>query len=133
MFFSDILQDYVSSVCMFQLFHVDVAKVDRMLHMLQWCSKRTLQASIGNVLSVFLHVCCKCFQMHISSVLSIYKLASGYFKSRSRCCIYCNSVLTLCPKCFIYFRHMLQRFYLNVVKVDLVFEFCSGAVTSRVL
>jgi hypothetical protein len=64
--------------------------------------------------------CFICFLLYVASV------ASGCFKSRSGYCTCCNGVSTVCPKCFICFRRMLQRFHLDLTKVDLVFECCSG-------
>ena len=65
----------------------------------------------------FFHVSCKCF---ICILLHVASVASGCFKSKSGCCTCCNGVSTICHKCFICFRHILQMFYLDVAKVDLV-------------
>jgi hypothetical protein len=62
---------------MLQLFHLDVAKVNRgMLHML--------------------HICCKCFQRHVASVcLKMFHLFLDICCNRFLfgCCICCNSML----------------------------------------
>jgi hypothetical protein len=89
--------------------------------------------------AMVVHVCCKRLSlmfylflyMYIASVsdacpmcficLLLYyvaSVASGCFKSRSGCFTYCNGVSTICFKYFIYFRCMLQMFYLDVTKVD---------------
>ena len=61
--------------CMLHMFHLDIAKVDLVLHMLQWlytyaanahfkcfsCFKRMLQVFYLNIayVAVAIHVCCK--------------------------------------------------------------------------
>ena len=101
-----------------------------MLHMLQWlymyvasvypqCFICFLYTYVASVSDAFL----KCF---ICLLLYVASVASGCFKSRSGCCTCCNGVSTICHKCFICFRRMLQRFHLDFVKVDLVFKCCSG-------
>ena len=107
--------------CMFHLFHVDVAKVD-------WD------------VAIVVHICCKylspmfhlffytyvasvsdaCLKCFICLLLYVASVASGCFKSKSGCCTCCNGVSTVCSKCFIYLRRMLQRFYLDIAKVDRV-------------
>jgi len=84
------------------------------------------------------HVCCKrlsrmfylfftrmlqVFQTHVSSVficflLYVASVASGCFTNRSGCYTCCNGVSTVCSKCFICFRRILQKFHLDVAKVD---------------
>jgi hypothetical protein len=59
--------------------------------------------------------CLKCF---ICLLLYVASVATRCFKSRPGCCTCCNGVSTVCFKCFIYFRSMLQRFHLYVAKVD---------------
>ena len=61
-------------------------------------------------------VCFQCFICHLLYVASV----ASVFKSRSGCLTYCNGVSSVCPKYFIYFRLILQIFYLNVTKIDLV-------------
>jgi len=82
--------------------------------------------SIPNVSSVFgthmLQVFQTCLNCFICVLLYVASVASRCFKSRSGCCTYCNCVTTICHKYFICFRYMLHRFYLDVVKVDIVFE-----------
>jgi len=75
--------------CMFHMFHLDVAKVDLVLHILQW-----LYTYVSNI-SAVLNVCCKCF---------IWMLQWLY--------MYVTSV---CSKCF---RPMLQVFHLDVAYVS---------------
>ena len=107
---------------MFQLFHADVAKVDRnvacIAMLVHVCCKRLyLMFHL-----FFVHVCCKCFKctsqvFHVSSFMCC-KCCIWMFKSRSGCYTCCNGVSTVCYKCFICFRRMLQRFYPDVAKVD---------------
>jgi hypothetical protein len=59
--------------------------------------------------------CLKCF---IYLLLYVASVATRCFKSRSGYCICCNSVSTVCSKCYICFRRMLQRFHLDITKVD---------------
>jgi hypothetical protein len=130
--FSNMLQSYVSSVSKIcsNCFHADVVKVDwdvaYVAMVVHLCCNR---------LSLMFHFFCtrmlQVFQTHVSSVSSIFFLyvasvASECFKSRSVCCTCCNDILTICPKYFICFRHMLQMFHLDIIKVDLVFECYSG-------
>jgi hypothetical protein len=93
-----------------------------MLHMLQLLY--TYVASVyPNVSSVFLYTyvvsvsdaCLKCF---ICLLLYVVSVVSRCFKSRSGCCICCNDVSIVRCKGFIYFRRTLQRFHLDVTKVD---------------
>jgi hypothetical protein len=99
--------------CMLHMFYLDVAKVDLVLHMLQWlytyvasvcfkcfsCFKRILQVFYLDVayVALALHVCCKyrfkmfqLFQTYVASVLS-------------RCCLCCSAHI-----------HMLQTYVINV-------------------
>jgi hypothetical protein len=98
-----------------------------MLHILQ--QLYTYIASVCPQSSVS-DTCIKCFICFLSYVASI---ATGCFKSRSGCCTCCNNVSIVCLKCFIYFRCMLQRFHLDVAKVDLAFECCSGTHLPQLL
>jgi hypothetical protein len=74
--------------------------------------------------------CCK-YMFQVFHVFQTYavNVSSKCFKSRSWCCTCCNGYTT-CFKCFIYFQTMLQLFYLDVLKVDLVLHvfFYSGVV-----
>jgi hypothetical protein len=98
---------------MLQLFHLDVVKLD-----------------LDVAFAIASHVYCKymfqifhLFQKYVASVLS------GCCKSRSGCCIYCNSYVTsVCSKCFICFRHMLQVCHLGVAKVDLDVAYVAMAI-----
>jgi hypothetical protein len=40
------------------------------------------------------------------------------------CCTCCNGVSTVCSKCFICFRRMLQSFHLDIIKVDRGVAWC---------
>ena len=142
------------------MFRIDVVKVDRDYCICYNGYTCMLQASVSNVLSVLLDVCCKCFYLDVAYVshiclqvflpgccicfamtfqvflgvfasvsnacfkcficllLYVASVASGCFKSRSGCCSCCNGVPIVCSKCFIYFRCMLQRFHLDIAKVD---------------
>jgi hypothetical protein len=72
------------------------------------------------------------FQTHVSSVSSVFfYMLQVLHLNISGCCTYCNGVSTIYPKCFIYFRRMLQMFHLYVAKVDLVFECCSWTHLSQ--
>ena len=67
---------FMSFKCMLHMFHLDVAKVDLVLHMLQWlymyvasvcfkclsCFKYMLQVFYLDIayVAVAMHVCCKC-------------------------------------------------------------------------
>jgi hypothetical protein len=55
---------------------------------------------------------------HPSSFCMLQVFAFGCFKNRLGCCTCYNGVLTVCFKCFIRFRCMLQMFHLDVAKVD---------------
>jgi hypothetical protein len=121
--------------CMSQLFHADVVKVD----------------GDATYISMVVHVCCKhlfpmfhlflyayvasvsdaCLKCCICILLYVASVASGCFKSRLWCCTCCNGVLTVCPKCIICFICLLQKFYLDVTKLDLVFDCCSGTHLSQ--
>jgi hypothetical protein len=135
------LQTYVSSVSVvsdicsncfnadvvcFNCFHADVVKVDRDITMVvHVCCKHLSQCFICvlyTYVASVLDACLKCF---ICVLFYIASVASECFKSRSRYCTCCNDVSTICPKYFICFRRMSQKFYLDVTKVDLVFECCS--------
>jgi hypothetical protein len=85
---------------------------------------RVLQASIPNVSSIF----CTCILhvFHLSSFVYCNCCISMFLKVNRDVCTCCNGVSIVCPKRFIYFRRMLQRSYLNVAKIDLVFECSSG-------
>jgi hypothetical protein len=69
----------------------------------------------------FVHVSLQVFHTHVSGVLYLLSyvasVTSGCLKSRSGYCTHCNGVSTICLKCFICFRRMLQIFHMNVVKV----------------
>jgi hypothetical protein len=61
---------------MLQVFHMDVAKIDRdVTHVAMVVhSTRMLQASVPNVSSAFLDICCKCTYLdvaYISHMLSV--------------------------------------------------------------
>jgi hypothetical protein len=73
--------------CMLHMFNLDIAKVDLVLHMLQW---------LYYVASV-LYECCKWTYTYVASV---------------------------CFKCFIRFRCMLQVFYLDVPYVSVAIYMC---------
>jgi hypothetical protein len=73
---------------MLQIFHIDVAKVDGMLHMLQRLYTM-LQTSVPNISSVFSDVCCKCVYLdvvyvaHISCkcfISILHMFCNGFFK-----------------------------------------------------
>jgi hypothetical protein len=116
--------------CTFQLLRADVAKVDQDIAYVAMvahvCCKRL---SLMFHLFLYMYVasvsdaCLKCFICLLWYVASV---AFECFKNRSRCCTCWNDVLTICLKCFIYFRRILQRFHPDVVKVNLMFESCSG-------
>jgi hypothetical protein len=131
--------------CMFHVFQIYVAYV------LSGCCKS--RSGIAYVVMV-IHVYCKCmfqmfqlFQIYVTSVSSGYCICcSGYTRKlqvcfpnisvvssrccmfSSGCCICCNSytryVASVCSKCFTYFRHMLQAFYLDVACVAMVIHIC---------
>jgi hypothetical protein len=75
--------------CMLHMFHLDVTKVNLVLHM--------LQVYVSSVSAVS-NICCKCF------ILMLYMLQWLY-----------TYVANVCFKCFTYFGRMLQVFYLDVV------------------
>ena len=125
--FSNMLRAYVSSVSVvsdvcFNCFMQMLQRWIMMLHMLQWlfmyvssvypqCFIWFLYTYVASVLDA----CLKCF---ICLLLYVASVASGCFEIRSGCCTCCNGVSTICSKCFIHFRRMLQMFYLDVAKVD---------------
>jgi hypothetical protein len=84
---------------MFQVFHLDVAKVD--LDVAYTC---ILQAYVFERFSVASNVCFMCF------VWMLHIFCNGYT------CFF--GVSDICCKCFSYFGHILQVFYLNITKVD---------------
>jgi len=69
----------------------------------------------------FVRVCCKWLrrmsQVFMCILLYVTSVASGCFKSGLGCCTCCNDVSTVC---FICFRRMLQIFYLDVAKIDML-------------
>jgi hypothetical protein len=91
-----------------------------------WCSRAAArrrlqlrgqnQPALASPFPYIVNICFKCFscyQRHVTSV------SYGYYKSRSGCCICCKCfrdmlqvfqrhVISVCSKCFIYFRRMLQ-------------------------
>jgi hypothetical protein len=67
--------------CMFQLFHADVANIDRDIFICCNGCTRMLQASILNISSFFIHIYCKCFR-HMSQVFHLS------FFIRCKCCIW---------------------------------------------
>jgi hypothetical protein len=89
---------------LFQVFHLDAAKVD--LRCCICCNDkiRMLQAYV-QVLQVF--------QTYVANV------SSGCFKVDLGVA-HVAMAIHACFKCFICFRHMLQMFYLDVAKVDLM-------------
>ena len=116
------LQPHISCFrCMLHTFHLNVAKVDLVLHILQLlytygasvcfkcfgCFKRMLQVFYLDIAYVApaIHVCYKC-------IFQIFQLFQTYVANiLSRCCS-CYSahtyIASVCCKCFIYFRRMLQ-------------------------
>jgi hypothetical protein len=99
------------------MFHLDVAKVDLVLHMLQWLM---LQVYASNVSAVS-NICCKCFYLdvaymlqwphtYVASVRFIYfrcMLQVSYLDVPSVSVAY-TYVASVYSKCFICFRRMLQ-------------------------
>ena len=95
---------------MFQVFHTDVAKVDR---------------DAAHVV-IAIHVCFKyMFQMFHLFQRNVASVLSRCCKSRSRCCIYMH-VASICFKCFRCFICILQVFHLDVAKVDIDVAYVSG-------
>ena len=105
--------------CMLHMFHLDVAKVDLVLHMLQW------------LYTYFASVCFKCFSYFkrmLQSVLSGYCICC----SGNTCMLQVyvpnvSPVSHLCCKCFIWmfhiamlpmFRHLLQASIQNISSVS---------------
>jgi len=78
--------------CMLHMFHLDVAKVDLVLYM--------LQVYVLNV-SAISNVCCKCFIWILPMLQWLYMY-----------------VTNVCSKCFTYFIPMLQMFHLDVAYVS---------------
>ena len=109
---------------MFQVFHLDVAKVDMGCRLCYNDNIRMLQAYVSSVLGIFrrmfqvfhldvayvvmaLPACCKrVFQVFHTYVISVL---FGCCKSRSRCCICCYDYTRMfhVHVRFIYFRRML--------------------------
>jgi hypothetical protein len=142
------LQMYVSIVsdiseAMLQSFHMDITKVDqRILHMLQVferdvvsiCSNRFIcfQTYFASVLIWMLHmsshICCNnmfqmfhLFQSSVAASVFMLQVASVL----SGCCISFHTYVTsVCSKCFICFRRMLQVFYLDVAYVGVSIYIC---------
>jgi hypothetical protein len=85
--------------CMLHMFHLDVAKVDLVLHMLQWLY--TYVAS----------VCFKCFS-YFKRMLQLFYLDIGYVAVAIHVCCKCMF------ECFTCFRPMLQVFHLDVAYVQ---------------
>jgi hypothetical protein len=85
---------------MVHMFHLDVAKVDLVLHMLQWLM---LQVYVSNVSAVS-NICCKCFIWILHICWNSYT--------------YVASVRFIC------FRRMLQVFYLDVPSVSVAIHVC---------
>jgi hypothetical protein len=83
------------------MFHLDIAKIDLVLHMLQWLY--TYVAS----------VCFKCFS-YSKCMLQVFYIDVVYV---ALLYIYVASV---CYKCFSYFKCMLQVLYLDVAYVTMV-------------
>ena len=87
---------------MLQIFHTDVAKVDQMLHILQWLCMYVANMC-PNVSSVFSDVCCKCVYLDVAYVSHIccecfiwmLRLFAMVFK------FFFASVLNPCFKCSI--------------------------------
>jgi hypothetical protein len=107
---------------MLQKIDWDVAYVAMVVHV---CCKRLSQMFHLFLCTYVVSVsdaCLKCF------ICFLLYVASKCFKSKSGCCTCCNSVSTICHKYFISFRRILQMFRLDVAKVDLVFECCSGTL-----
>jgi hypothetical protein len=63
--------------------------------------------------------CCKCLFQVVQMFEYVASVLYWCCKSRLRCCTYCNMFSSVCPKCFIYFRRILQVFHLDVAKVYL--------------
>ena len=109
---------------MLQVLHVDVAKVDRdVAYVARGVCTRMLQASILNVSSIFqtyaasvfiwmLHM----FHTYVASVLSrcciCFAMAFQVFSGVLQ--VFQTHVLSV----LFVFRHMLQMFHLDVLKVD---------------
>jgi hypothetical protein len=55
-----------------QVFHTDVAKVDRGCCICCNSCTHMLQASVPNILSVFSDVCCKCVYLDIAYIFRTY-------------------------------------------------------------
>jgi hypothetical protein len=92
---------------MFQVFHADVAKVDRDVA----------------YIAMIIHVCCKClflmFHLFFRRMLQVY--LSGYcicLQLFFKCFYVCFAcALGACFECFSSFVHMLQLFYFDVSKL----------------
>jgi hypothetical protein len=121
---------------MFQVFQLFQMYVSIVLY--GCCKSRLVCCHVAMVItyvaSVYLH-CFICFlYTYVASVsnawcficllLYVISVVSRCCKSRSGCCTCCNGVSTVCSKCFICFIRMLQRFHLNIVKVDRSIAWC---------
>jgi hypothetical protein len=81
---------FICFKCMFQVFHTDVAKVDR---------------GVAHVVMA-IHICFKCmFQMFHLLQMNVANVLSGCCKNRSGCCKYMRVASICCFKCFQVF-HM---------------------------
>jgi hypothetical protein len=118
---------------MFELFHLDVAKIDlgccircndniRMLQAYVFkCFKHMFQVFHLDVAYVAMAI--HAYFKYFTYFRHMLQVTSGCCKSRSGCCI-CLIWLYTCFKrifqVFIFFRRILQVFYMYVAKVDLV-------------
>jgi hypothetical protein len=91
--------------CMLHIFHLNVAKVDLVLHMFQWLY--TYVAS----------VCFKCFSC-FKRMLQVFYLDIAYGALAIYLCCKCMF------KCFSCFKRMLQVFYLDVAYVAMLIHIC---------
>jgi hypothetical protein len=62
---------------------------------------------------MFSHICCKCFIWMLGMFANGFQVFSGVFFT---------SVSNACFECFSCFVRMLQVFYLDVIKPDLVLQ-----------
>ena len=93
------------------MFQIDVATIDRMLHMLQWLYTYVAN-SYSQCFSAFSNVCCKCVYLDVAYVfthmLQVFYLDVAYVLQWFQVFFKClASVLDLCFKCFIILRSML--------------------------
>ena len=99
------------------MFYLDAAKIDLVLHMLQYYT-RILQVYVSNVPAV-LNVCCKCFYLDVAYVaLAIHVYYKCMFQIFQLFQTYVASVLSGCCICCSAHTHMLQAYVINVVSVS---------------